>query len=199
MNRHVSFPKIRISTASLVLLVIGIMLVPKAAAAKVVKVEITSREVVSTSAEHLRSGPYEVIKGIIYLEVDPNDPANQLIVDLKLAECNDRGNVAFSTEFELHKPVETNRGNHRLMYFVNNRGNKMGTWHFNHQAGKNWLYSQGYSYLWCGWNCDVIQSDRKLNINVPIATDNGNTITGKIYAEMISYAKSCFQWPSKDC
>ena len=128
-----------------------------------------------------------VIKGIIYLEVDPSNQANQLIVDLKLAPRNSRGYVEFSTEFELHKPVDANRGNHRLMYFVNNRGNKMGTGHFNHQAGNNWLYSQGYSYLWCGWNCDVIESKRKLNIRVPIATDNGKTITGKIYAEMISY------------
>ena len=188
MNSHVSCVNIRISVGFLVLLVIGIILMPKVVTAKVVKVEINSREVVSTSPEHMRSGPYEVIKGIIYLEVDPNNPANQLIVDLKLAERNDRGYVAFSTEFELHKPVETSRGNHRLMYFVNNRGNKMGAWHFNHQAGKNWLYSQGYSYLWCGWNCDVIESDRRLNIDVPIAADNGKTITGKIYAEMISYA-----------
>jgi hypothetical protein len=162
---------------------------PMVVAAEVVKVEIKSREIVSNSLEHARSGPYEVIKGIIYLEVDPNDPANQLIVDIELAECNDRGNVEFSTEFELHKPVDANRGNHRLLYFVNNRGYKMGTTgHFNHQAGKNWLYSQGYSYLWCGWNCDVAESDQRININVPIATDKGRTITGKIYAEMISYA-----------
>ena len=157
-NRDVSCLNISISAAFFVLLVIGIMLVPMVVTAKVVKVEINSREVVSTSPERMRSGPYEVIKGIIYLEVDPNDPANQLIVDLKLAERNGRGNVEFSTEFELHKPIDANRGNHRLMYFVNNRGYKMGTWDFNHQAGKNWLYSQGYSYLWCDWNCDVIKT-----------------------------------------
>ncbi|NIM13650.1 MAG: hypothetical protein GTO45_16150 [Candidatus Aminicenantes bacterium] len=105
MNRHVSCLNIRISVKFLLLLVIAIILVPKLVTAKVLKVEINSREVVSTSPEHVRSGPYEVIKGIIYLEVDPNDPANQLIVDLKLAERNHRGNVEFSTEFELHKPV----------------------------------------------------------------------------------------------
>jgi hypothetical protein len=169
-------------------LIAGLLLMPVFAAAGVVRVEIKSRERVSNSLEFTRSGPYEVIKGIIHLEVDPDDPANQLIVDISLAERNGRGRVEFSTEFELHKPVDANRGNHRLIYFVNNRGNKMGTWHFNHLAGKNWLYSQGYSYLWCGWNCDVPESDRRLNINVPIATDNGETITGKIYAEMISFA-----------
>lgn len=169
-------------------LIISIMIMPDLASANVVRVEIKSREVVSESPEHSRPGPYEVIKGIIYLEVDPNAPANQLIVDLKLAKRNDRGNIEFSTDFELHKPVDANRGNHRLIYFVNNRGNKIGTWHFNHQADGNWLYRQGYSYLWCGWNSDVIESDRKLNIRVPIATEKGKTITGRIYAEMISYA-----------
>lgn len=190
MNRHVIRLNIRSLVEFLVLLVIGFILVPKPVTAKVIKVEINSREVVSTSPEHLRSGPYEIIKGIIYLEVDPNDPANQLIVDLKLAERNHRGNVEFSSEFELHKPVDAELGNRRLLYFVNNRGNKMGVWHFNCQAGKNWLYSRGWSYLWCGWNCDVIESDRRLNIHVPVVTENGKNITGKIYSEIISYANA---------
>jgi len=143
---------------------------------------------VSDSPEHSRSGSYEVIKGIIYLEVDPENPANQLIVDLQLAERNSRGYVEFSTDFELHKPINPDRGNFRLLYFVNNRGNKLGEYHFNHGAGKNWLYANGMSYLWCGWNCDVIKSERLLNINVPVVKENGVTIIGKVYAEMISYA-----------
>lgn len=177
-----------ITVTILALLLFGAMLMPAVVAATVVRVEVTSREVVDDPREHGRSGPYEVIKGIIHLEVDPDDPANGLITDLKLADRNRRGNVEFSTEFELHKPVDGNLGNRRLLYFVNNRGNKLGNWHFNFQAGKNWLYSQGWSYLWCGWNCDVIESDRKLNINVPVVTDHGRTITGKIYTEIISHA-----------
>ncbi|MGB8952944.1 MAG: alpha/beta hydrolase domain-containing protein [Candidatus Aminicenantales bacterium] len=190
MIKLISRQNIRIPVLFLAFLIGGMALGPKVATAKVVKVEMNHREVVSTSLEHSRSGSYEVIKGIIYLEVDPDDPANQLIVDLRLAPRNSRGNVEFSTEFELHKPVNADRGNHRLLYFVNNRGNKLGNWHFNHQAGKNWLYSQGWSYLWCGWNCDVIESDQTLNIKVPVATEKGKTITGKIYAEMISYANN---------
>ncbi len=165
-----------------------IQFLPTTASAKVVRVEVLSQKLVSNTPEKGRTGPYEVIKGIIYLEVNPDDPANRLIVDLKLAQRNPSGNVEFFTEFELHKPADVNRGNHRLIYFVNNRGNKLGNYHFNFQAGKNWLYSQGWSYLWCGWNCDVIESARALNINVPEVTDNGKTITGKIYSEMISFA-----------
>jgi hypothetical protein len=167
---------------------IGCLLIPAAVSAEVVKVEITSREVISDLPELIHTGPYEVIKGIIYLEVDPGHPANQQIVDLKLAPRNSQGRVEFSTDFELHKPIDADRGNHRLLYFVNNRGNKLGNWHFNYEAGKNWLYSRGYSYLWCGWNCDVIENDDLLNIRVPVIKENGRTVTGRIYSEIISFS-----------
>jgi hypothetical protein len=165
--------------------IVVILLVPAGAGSEVARVEVTSREVVSDSPEHR---PYEVIRGIIHLEVDPDNPANRPIVDLELADRNRRGKVELSTDFELHKPVQPELGNRRLIYFVNNRGNKIGGYHFSHQAGRNWLYSQGWSYLWCGWNVDVIDGDRRFNIRVPVVTDGGKTITGKIYAEICSHA-----------
>jgi hypothetical protein len=179
-------PKIRSGLIRLLLL--GSLLFPAGVSAEVVKVEITSREVISDLPELIHRGPYEVIKGVIYLEVDPDLAANQRIADLKLAPRNSRGKVEFSADFELHKPVDADRGNHRLMYFVNNRGNKLGNWHFNHEAGKNWLYGRGYSYLWCGWNCDVIESEQALNIHVPVITEDGQTVTGRIYCEIISFS-----------
>jgi hypothetical protein len=169
-------------------IIIFLLILPLLVSASVYRIEITSRQVVSNSQYHSHVGPYEVIKGIIYLEVDPDNSANWMIVDLTLAERNERGNIEFFTEFELHKPVDPEQGNHRLMYFVNNRGRKMAIGHFSHQAGKNWHYSQGYSYLWCGWNCDVSEDDRRFNIHVPVITDNGKTITGKIYSQIYSYA-----------
>ncbi len=118
------------------------ILIPVAVAAEVVRVEITGREVVSDAPEHMRSGPYEVIRGIVHLEVDPDNPANRRIVDLQLADRNRRGKVEFSADFELHKPVNPVRGNRRLLYFVNNRGNKFGSYHFVIKGGirfwKNW-------------------------------------------------------------
>ncbi len=178
----------RIHSGFFILLLAASFLIPAIVSAEVIKVEITSREVISDLPELIHIGPYEVLKGIIYLEVDPGHPANQQIVDLKQAPRNGRGKIEFSTEFELHKPVNADRGNHRLMYFVNNRGNKLGNWHFNHESGKDWLYSHGYSYLWCGWNCDVIESDRLLNIDVPMITENGKPVTGRIYCEIISFS-----------
>jgi len=159
------------------------------AIAEVVAVHVTSREVVPADPLHGQAGAYEVLKGTIDLEVDPEDPANRLIVDLRLAPRNQSGRVEFSTDFELHKPVDATRGNRRLLYFVNNRGNKHGE-AFNFETEKNWLYSHGFSFLWCGWNSDVIPSARKLNIRVPVAADNGKPITGRTYSEIYSYAES---------
>ena len=82
---------------------------------------------------------------MIYLEVDPNDPASKMIADLKLEDRNARGNVEFTTELELHKPVKPKLGNHRLIYFVNNRGNKPGGVFNKFMPGKNcsMSYSKG--------------------------------------------------------
>jgi hypothetical protein len=177
---------VRFIAAGLVILTAALLAAP--AAAEVVRVEISSREVVSDAPEHARSGPYEVIIGVIHFEVDPDNPANGRIVDLLLAPRNDRGRVEFSADFELHKPVDPNRGNRRLLYFVNNRGRKIGSFHFNTEMGRDWLYSEGWSYLWCGWNVDVFEDDDRFNIRVPVVTDNGKTITGTIYNEILSYA-----------
>ena len=157
------------------------------AEAKVVRVEIESRTPVAEGRAFGRSGPYEQIRGKIYLEVDPDHSANQLIVDLGLAERNERGRVEFATDFELQKPVDPARGNHRLIYFVNNRGSQVSVrGAFHSGGGENWLYRMGWSFLWCGWNVDVVPSDTRMNINVPVVQEKGRTITGKIYAELCS-------------
>jgi hypothetical protein len=185
MIRNVAHLKIRNFAVRFVVIFVGITFTLAAVTAEVVKVEITSREVVTNSQEHSQCGPYEVIKGIIYLEVNPNHPANELIVDLKLATRNCRGNVEFSTEFELHKPVEANRGNHRLMYFVSNRGTTGN--YFSWLREKNWLYSEGWSYLYCGWQCDLPENDELLNFHAPVIKDKDKTITGKVLFEFFSY------------
>ncbi|MCP4546353.1 MAG: tetratricopeptide repeat protein [bacterium] len=158
------------------------------ASARVVRVEVISREPMTDEFDTTATGPYEVLKGIIHLEVDPDNPANRQIIDLELADRNERGLVEFSTDFELHKPVDVHRGNRRLLYFVNNRGNKMGYWHFNYGTERNWLAQEGWSYLWCGWIGDLPESERKLNIRLPQLTDNGKPLTGRVYAELLSYA-----------
>lgn len=174
-----------------VLLLSGLLLLAVPAMAEVVRIEITSRELLPDlpdPPEPCEAMPYEAIKGLVHLTVDPENPANGLVHDLEFAPRNADGRVEFSTEFELYRPVDPDQGNHRLLYCVNNRGNKHGVGYFSNAYGHNWLVDQGWTYLWCGWNCDVIDSDRKLNIFLPICTDDGETITGRVYTEIVSHA-----------
>ena len=58
--------------------------------AQVVRLEITSREPMSAGQPAGAAGPFELIRGRIHGEVDPNDPHNAIIQDLDLAPRNAR-------------------------------------------------------------------------------------------------------------
>src|SRR5262249_47941547 len=63
------------------------------------------------------------------------------------------------------------------------------------------LMRQGYSILWCGWNGDVAPGNDKLLIDLPIATERGQTIRGPVYAEICVDAKTSSQpffWGGSD-
>jgi|GEM_PF-6618816 len=60
-----------IATTLLALSLFWALVVPTAIQAEVVRVDVSRREVVPDSQKHGRSGPYEVIEGIIHLEGAP--------------------------------------------------------------------------------------------------------------------------------
>ncbi|MHC4403727.1 MAG: alpha/beta hydrolase domain-containing protein [Planctomycetota bacterium] len=165
------------------------------APAEVARLEIERREPFAEGRSFGRSGPYEKLSGRLYLEVDPDDPANARICDLELAPRADGGGVRWRTDFFLLKPADPLRGNRRLLYDVNNRGNKLALWTFNgvggnnpttpEDAGNGFLMRLGYSILWTGWCSDVVAdgTDRLLT-DVPVARDRGESITGRIHVEI---------------
>ena len=67
-------------------------------------------------------GPYEKLRGRAFGEVDPDDPRNAVITDLKLAPRNARGKVEYSMDIFILKPIDLNKGNHKLFLDFNNRG-----------------------------------------------------------------------------
>lgn len=165
------------------------------ARAEVSRVEIIKREPFAGGRAFGHAGPYERIVGRLYFEVDPLAPANARVHDLKLAPRNDGGRVEFWSDFFLLKPVQPALGNRRLFYDVNNRGNKLALGAFNNaggndpaseaDAGNGFLMRQGYSILWCGWNGDVRPGDGRLQIGLPVATENGQPIRGLLHAEIV--------------
>ena len=141
-------------------------------------------------------GAYERIKGRVRFAIDPRLPANQHIVDLTLAPADDRGLVEYSTEFFIIKPVDMSRGNRRLLYDVNNRGNKRALQFFNdapptndprtaQDAGHGFLMRRGYTVVWCGWQGDLLPGDGRLTMALPVATRPDGAVTGPFRAEFI--------------
>ncbi|OLB62046.1 MAG: hypothetical protein AUI11_07140 [Acidobacteria bacterium 13_2_20CM_2_66_4] len=108
----------------LVIAALGIVLFSSLAEARVVRLRAERREVVLNGRPFGAAGPYEKLIGTVDFGLDPDAPANALIVDLKLAPRNARGEVEASADFYLLKPVDPRRGNGRLFYEVGNRGGK---------------------------------------------------------------------------
>ena len=61
----------------------------------------------------------------------PSHPANDDVVDLDQTQTTALGKVRFRTGFFLLKPVDADKGNRRILYDVNNRGNKLALAAFN--------------------------------------------------------------------
>ena len=169
--------------------------VPAAAAARVERLEILDRTVFAEGFEFGPVGAYERIKGRLHFAVDPDAAANSRIVDLHLAPVDSRGLVTFSADFVLLKPVNPALGNGRLLYDVNNRGSLTALGSLNNawwsndptglaHAGNGFLMVLGYSILSSAWNWDVTEGDDRLQIALPIATEDGAAITGTIAAEI---------------
>ena len=60
--------------------------------------------------------PYEHISGLIHGELDPNDPKNALITDIKLAPRSAKGKVEYIAQFSLVKPIDMTKSTGVLRY-----------------------------------------------------------------------------------
>jgi hypothetical protein len=167
--------------------------------AKVVKLRVEHREPVLNGKSFGAVGPYEKLVGKVEFALDPAAPANAGIVDLSLAPRNERGEVEFTADFYLLKPVDASHGNGRLLYEVGNRGGKALLRTFQNaqgstdpktaaQFGDGRLMTQGYALLWMGWQWDVPEG--MMRMDMPIATDHGQPITGLVRGNFIPNAKS---------
>jgi hypothetical protein len=183
---------------------------------EVERIEITSRSLFADGLIYGDVGAYEKIRGELFYAVDPENPANAKIVDLELARRGEDGLVRFRGDFILLKPVDLAKGNGRLLYDVNNRGTLVMLRHINGgrrtndpssaaDNGNGFLMRQGYSLLWTAWNWDVRDGDHRLQIELPIATDDGQPIRQRIVAEIVnSYGttaleSSALAWGNSRC
>ena len=126
-------------------------------------------------------GPYEQIDGTAHFSVVPDHPGNSLITDLELAPRDSAGRVAFSSDFRILRPVAPERGNHRLLYDVVNRGRPQALRFFNDvppaadpaappEPGNGFLMRQGFTVAWCGWQHDVPDVPGLISLHAPMAS-----------------------------
>src|SRR2546430_13883536 len=187
---------------TLLALATGMALAATAAEARVTEVTYT-RSLAFGGYSWLGVGQYERIIGIAKAEVDPTDRRNAVIVDIDLAPRNANGNVEYSFNFYILKPIDLSKGAHRVMYEPPNRGGK--TWSaLGRVSGggddsgsitnatvlaNSFLMPRGYTMVWSGW--EELGSLDTPNFNAsasfPIARNSdGSTITGPSYEYIVT-------------
>jgi len=156
-------------------------------------------------------GQYEKVVGTAFGEVNPLDPQNAVIVDIQLAPRNGRGNVEYSFDFYILKPVDLSKGAHKVMYEPPNRGRKTWASLGRFPAGGNdpgsvtdpavlanaFLMPRGYTMVWSGWDKSAGNNGANFNLRIggplgpgtslAIAKNPGDTtITGPAYEYIVT-------------
>ncbi|WP_460969289.1 alpha/beta hydrolase domain-containing protein [Spirosoma migulaei] len=167
------------------------------AQARIIRIEITSRQSPTFEGNVFgKVGAYEKLRGKAYGELDPTNPQNALITDIRLAPRNAKGMVEYAMDIYILKPINLSNGNHRLFLEVNNRGGKL-FGGFNKSSGGNdpttaahagdaFLMNLGYTIAWNGWDPSAAPTNNNLTINVPVAKNaDGSPVTGPSYEYIV--------------
>jgi Alpha/beta hydrolase domain len=190
--------RIKVALAAALLLVAA-----SAADARITKLTIVAKESPTFGGHTFPGvGQYEKLVGKAYGELDPNDPKNAVIVDIKLAPRNARGKVEYAVDFYILKPIDLSKGNHKVMYEPPNRGRKThGS--LNRGAGSNdpgsvtnpqelanlFLPPRGYTMVWSGWDfsAGIDSANYNTTITLPVAKNpDGTPITGPSYEYIVT-------------
>ncbi len=147
------------------------------------------------------TGAYERLSGRVLFAADPLAPAQADVVDIDKAPRDADGLVRFAADFMILKPVDPAAGNRRVFFDYGNRGHKRALQFFNdaphsndplslEHAGNGFLMRRGYAIAWLAWEGDILPGDGRLVLDVPVATQDGAPITGRVRTEIIVDAPS---------
>lgn len=156
------------------------------------RLEITERKPYADGKSFGDVGPYEVIEGLVHFAVDPLHASNQAITDIELAPRDTDGKVRYTSEFLMLHPTHPERGRHRAIFDVINRGRITALGGLNLAqsydtsdplpVGDGFLMRNGYTLVTCGWQPDVPYEPDRFRMNSPEALDSeGQPLTGKIH------------------
>jgi hypothetical protein len=157
----------------------------------VAALEIKTRQALAGGQVFGDVGRYVQLDGTANFAVDPTNFLNRCITDIDLAPRDHGGLVHFSADIRILTPEDPRRGNHRLLFDVPNRGNRLALATFNRvprpinpsaptDAGDGFLMRHGYTLVWCGWQHDVPAAKGLVRIKVPEAQRDGRPISGRL-------------------
>jgi len=168
-----------------------------------ITLEVTSRDPAYEGRSFGDRGPYERIRAIARMRIDPLDPANAGIVDLDLAPRAADGMVEYDVDVVILRPVEAAKARRVMVYDVVNRGMKLlgmlnqGGFAMGDPIaeGDGFLMRQGYTIVWSGWQSDValpamipagMPSPDLVAARFPTARGaNGSPVVGRVSTETI--------------
>ena len=139
------------------------------------------------------TGAYEVLRGRATIALDPADPRNAVIADIALAPRNAQGRVEAVADVMILRPTDPARGNGTLLVEPPNRGRAIIAQLLNDtpgarsgrldeaaDAGNGWMFRQGYTLAWIGWQGDPTPG-QGMRLSVPAVPN----VTGAVRDEFV--------------
>src|SRR5260370_27728350 len=196
---HNGFRWIRVRRATFGAALIGILAIAPTANARVTQINITTVESPTFAGASFGSvGQYERIEGTITGTVDPRNPPDAVIADIDLASPkNADGTVSYSADFQILRPIDLSKGNHRIVFDLPNRGTAVILFMLNDSSqgnntttagkpGNGFLMNQGFTIVEGAWDISVAQGGVLFGVTFPIAKHgDGSTITGPATEEFV--------------
>ena len=156
----------------------------------------TERSIFADGQQFKNHGSYEIIKGYIVFNIDPNSRFFAGVTDIKKSPKNRKGLVEFKSDFLILRPSESGKGNRSIFFEWVNRGNIRCLQFFNDAIGSNFpikadhvgngfLFRNGYTIVFCAWQGDLLAGDDRFLMELPVAKNNGKSIKGVVRSQFI--------------
>jgi hypothetical protein len=152
-------------------------------------------------------GPYRLIQAKAHLRITPDAPANRTIIDLDKAPRDPTGQVHYTADVVILRPVSPAHARKVIIAEVPNRGIRVTDAMMNEapvrvpppgfgaaggapakpastfeDAGSGFAFRRGYTFVAVGWQGDLPATGPFLRAQFPVATDAGKPITGRVQA-----------------
>jgi len=129
------------------------------------------------------AGQFETLAGRAFGELDPNDPHNRVITDIRLAQRNRNGKVEYVASFFLVKPIDMSKSSRLMWHDVPNRGGRITI-----GEGERAVGDVGLSSGWQGDNSgNTAPGDNNDYVIVPVAKNaDGSPVTGLVLGRIVN-------------